>query len=234
MEDKSKILDKIKKCMALSSSSNEHEAAAALRQARKLMEANGISDLDVKAHEVSEQKARSGASQQPANWESCLSGKIARTFGCRVIFATQWSGWHGSGYWKFIGCGSAPEIAQYAFTVLLRQIKRARADHIKSALKRCKTATKTRRADLFCEGWVQSVAGLVDAFAGDERTEESISSFMEIRYPDLVKLDSRDRNAGRNLRNHELTDFDAGALLGRNTQLNRGVGGEENLKLGGV
>lgn len=231
MEDKSKILDKIKKCMALSSSSNEHEAAAALRQARKLMEAHGISDLDVKAHEASEQKARSGASQNPANWESCLASKIASAFGCRVIFAPQWSG---SGFWKFIGCGSAPEIAQYAFTVLLRQIKRARADHIKSALKRCQTSTKTRRADLFCEGYVRSVTGLVEAFAGDERSEEAIESFVTLRYPELKKLNARDRNAGRNLRDHELNDFAAGSRSGRNAQLNRGVGGEESLKLGGA
>ena len=38
-----KILDKIKKCLVLASSANEHEAAAALRQAQKLMEAHGIS-----------------------------------------------------------------------------------------------------------------------------------------------------------------------------------------------
>jgi len=231
MDDKSKILDKIKKCMALSASSNEHEAAAALRQARKLMEAYGISDLDVKAHEASEQKARSGASQKPANWESCLSGKIASAFGCRVIFSPQWSG---SGYWKFIGCGSSPEIAQYAFTVLLRQVKRARADHIKQALKRCKPATKTRRADLFCEGWVRSVTGLVEAFAGDEHTEEAIASFFALRYPDIEKLNSIDRNAGRNLRDHDLNDFDAGSRSGRNAHLNHGVGSEENLKLGGA
>lgn len=34
MSDKSKILDKIKKCLALSKSSNQHEAQAALRQAQ--------------------------------------------------------------------------------------------------------------------------------------------------------------------------------------------------------
>ena len=48
MSDRDKILDKIKKCLALSASSNEHEAEAALRQARKMMEANGITDLDIR------------------------------------------------------------------------------------------------------------------------------------------------------------------------------------------
>ncbi|MFC0020178.1 DUF2786 domain-containing protein [Neisseria gonorrhoeae] len=36
--DKEKVLDKIKKCLALGRSANEHEAAQALRQAQALME----------------------------------------------------------------------------------------------------------------------------------------------------------------------------------------------------
>jgi hypothetical protein len=39
------IIRKIEKCLALSKSSNEHEAAAALRQATKLMEAYNITPL---------------------------------------------------------------------------------------------------------------------------------------------------------------------------------------------
>lgn len=47
--DRAKILDKIKKCLALSKSPNEHEAAAALRQAQKLMERHGITERDIGA-----------------------------------------------------------------------------------------------------------------------------------------------------------------------------------------
>ena len=56
MSDRDKILDKIKKCLALSASSNEHEAEAALRQARKMMETHGITDLDIQAAEAEERR----------------------------------------------------------------------------------------------------------------------------------------------------------------------------------
>ena len=46
-DNNSAILCKIKKCLALSASSNPHEAAAALRQAHALMNKHGVS-----AHEV--------------------------------------------------------------------------------------------------------------------------------------------------------------------------------------
>lgn len=45
--DREKVIDRIKKCLALSKSPNEHEAAAALRQAQKLMTAHGIKDDEV-------------------------------------------------------------------------------------------------------------------------------------------------------------------------------------------
>lgn len=67
--DNSKILDKIKKCLALAASANEHEAAAALRQAQKLMETHGFTDEDVLASQASEIGAKAGGSASSATWE---------------------------------------------------------------------------------------------------------------------------------------------------------------------
>ena len=225
MSNRDKILDKIKKCLALSASSNEHEAEAALRQARKLMEAHGITDLDVQAAEAEERRAKSSAKAQPANWEAMLAAKIADAFACQVIFSNGF--WNRIGEWCFIGCGAAPEVAHYAFTVLHRQAKRAREEHIKARLKRCKVATKTRRADLFSEGWVRSVAGTIAAFAGTEQQAAAIDAYMVKHYPALRSLKSRDRNDGRKLRDHEYDDYSAGHRSGKDAQLNRGVGGAE-------
>lgn len=45
--NKEKVLDKIKKCLALSQSANEHEAAQALKQAQALMEKYEVNAVDV-------------------------------------------------------------------------------------------------------------------------------------------------------------------------------------------
>lgn len=234
MSDHTKILDKIKKCLALSASSNEHEAEAALRQARKLMEAHGITDLDIKAAEAAEHRAKAGAKSNPAYWETMLAVKVGDAFGCRVIFSNGYF-WDEKGEWCFIGCGAAPEVAHYAFTVLHRQAKRAREEHIKAKLKRCKVATKTRRADLFSEGWVRSVVGTIAAFAGSDQQTTAIDAYMAKHHPSLRNLQARDRNEGRKLRDHEYNDYDAGSRSGRDAQLNRGVSGaEQPLALGGA
>ncbi len=81
-----RLLDKIKKCLRLSKSSNEHEAAAALRQARKLMESMQVTDDEIRASEAAEASAKSRASVRPVSWESSLANTIAETIGCELIF----------------------------------------------------------------------------------------------------------------------------------------------------
>lgn len=223
MTDREKIIDKIKKCLALSASSNEHEAAAALRQARKLMEAHNISDVEMLAAGASAHRQRAGAQTSPPNWEALLADRIADAFGCQVIFSSGMR----TGAWLYIGCGPSPEIAGYAFEVLHRQCKRARAEHIKARLKRCKTATKTRRADLFCEGWVGIVVDKIDAFAGNDAQRDAIEAYVATNFPALRNLNARDRNGDRALRDHEYGDWMAGRAKGAAAELNRGVGGDE-------
>lgn len=215
------IMEKIKKCLALAKSSNEHEAAAALRQAQKLMELHGISDADVLAAGADEQRTKAGATMRPVNWETRLASKVAATFGCHVIF----SGGR-KGEWAFIGCGAAPEIASYAFAVLFRQAKRARADYIDDRLKRCKRGTQVRRADLFCEGWVSSATAIVEAFAGNEQQDEAIKAFIATRYPALTEFSARSRTGDRKLRDHEYGDHIAGRRAGQDAQINRGCGSQ--------
>lgn len=223
-EERKKIFDKIKKCLALSASSNEHEAEAALRQARALMEKHGIDDHDMLAYEASEQHAKSGAKSNPVRWEGVLASMVSAAFGCRIIFKTG-GFWNDTGRWHFIGCGAAPEIAVYAFQVLHRQCKRARTEHINTRLKRCKQTTKTRRADLFCEGWIQAVAGKIAALAGNERQTAAIEAYIAKHYPSLRDLAGRDRNDGRSISDREWDDVAAGMRSGKNAELNRGMNG---------
>lgn len=231
MTDREKIIDKIKKCLALSASSNEHEAATALRQACKMMEAHGVSDVEIQAADASEHHQRAGAQRTPSNWETRLASRIADAFGCRIVFAPAVFLIRPSASWVYIGCGAAPEVAGYAFEVLHRQCKRAREQYIKARLKRCKPGTKTRRADLFCEGWVGVAIDKVEAFAGNEQQSAAIEAYVATNYPALGNLNSRDRNGDRSLRDHEYSDFMTGRLSGRDAELNRGVGGEQQRQI---
>lgn len=230
--DNSKILDKIKKCLALAESANEHEAAAALRQAQKLMEQHGVTDEDVLASQASEIGAKAGAVTKPAEWEAMLAIQIGQAFGCRVVFSRRtWS----TAEWRFISTGAASEVAAYAFKVLLRQARTARQTYITTALKRVrKPSVKTVRADLFCGGWVQTAMSTVTAWTGSADQAEAVTAYIASNYPSLSTLATHDRKPPK-LQDHHVNDLQNGCAAGRGAVLNRGVGaGPDPLALRGA
>ncbi len=220
MTDRETIIAKILKCLALAKSANEHEAAAALRQAQKLMAAHGVTDLDIAHADIQEESTRAGVSSKPARWECGLALRVARTFSCETYFVIGYP----VGRWVFVGASPSGEIARYAFEVMFRQVKRARAAYIKAALKRIVPKNRTRRADLFCEGWMVSATALIERLAGNDEQVARIAGYLKEKH-NLGSLSVRDRNAGRKLAEREWGDFDSGHAAGNNAQLNRGVGG---------
>lgn len=230
MNDRDDILDKIRKCMALARSGSEHEAAAALRQAQKLMELHQVSQAEMLAVGVRESKVKSGATARPASWESDLAAHVAAAFGCKLIFSPSWN----QAWWVFIGLPPANEVAAYSLEVLLRQALKARREFIDGALKRTKKrAKKTRRADLFSDGWVRTACAQVCALTPQDGAAEAIRAYMQLKHPDLGQLATTDRNAGRNWSDKDLDDFAAGRSAGRDAQLHQGVGANKPLMLEG-
>lgn len=80
-----RIIDKVKKCIALSKSDNPHEAAAALRQAQALMRKHGIDEAGIAASEISaaDVEHKSGNTARPPAWETMLMMLIGTAFGCK-------------------------------------------------------------------------------------------------------------------------------------------------------
>lgn len=218
-EDKAAIIAKIKKCLALAKSDNENEAGIALRQAQRLMQEHGISEFDIETADIQEEATKAGASAKPARWECGLAQRVAKAFGCQVFLAVDYP----VGRWTFVGASPTGEIARYAFEVMFRQVKRARADYIKSALKRCGPTNRTRRADLFCEGWVTSATALIETFAGCDQ-QERVTAYLEQKHS-FTSFQGRDRNAGRKLTERTYGDLAAGHTAGKDAQLNRGMSG---------
>lgn len=220
--DKQAIINKIRKCLALTNSANEHEAAAALRHAQKLMEIHRVSDTDMLVAGVTEAGAKAGGSRKPARWEAGLASMIGMAFGCPIFFR----GGAGApvGQWIFVGVGANAEVAQYAFSVLLRQVRKGRAAFIKGECKRLIKSSKVRRADLFCNAWVGAASSKVHAMAGQEGDSAAIDAYMLQHYPAMSKMELVDRNASRNLRVKDWDAVSAGSAAGTRVQLNRGVG----------
>lgn len=221
--DHNKAIDKIKKLLRLSSSDNPHEAAAAMRQARAMMEKFRIEEADVALSDIFESASRSSSKVNPVRWEANLAGSVKRAYACELLFMA------GLGEWRFIG--EFAEVASYTMTLLLRQIRQARRDFIADKLKRCKTATKTKRADVFCDAWVYQVRKQVMAFAGNDTPSSAASAYMLKHHPDTTKADPKDRNTAKRMSNRSVSDAMHGILEAADVQLNHGVKGQEQQRL---
>jgi hypothetical protein len=218
-------LAKIKKCMALGRSANPHEAAAAMRQAQKLMAEHGLSDTDVELSDVTETTC--AAALNAPDWEVFLANVVAQAFGCDVLWTAtrKWIGHKPRRKMAalFIGVGSHPEIAGYAWQVLDRQCSRQRLDHIRQQPKSCKLITLTARGDAFAVGWVHGVRQHLQEFAGD-RHQRLLDAYKATRFPGGVGSETvKSRAVGRNVRDDSRV---AGFVAGRATKLAHGVGND--------
>lgn len=221
--DHSKAIDKIKKLLRLAASDNPHEAAAAMRQARALMEKYRLEESDVQLSDVYECAARSGSKITPPQWEANLVVAVSQAYACKVLFMS------GIGEWRFIG--EMAELASYTMALLLRQIRQSRRDFISTQLKRCKPATKTKRADVFCSAWVSAVRKQVMAFAGNDEPSQATEAYMLKHHAETEKLDCRDRNANKGTGMRAMTDAMHGFIAAGDVRLNHGLNGQDQLSL---
>lgn len=225
-------LDKIKKCLALAASPEAHEAAAALRQAQKLMAQFGLSETDVTLADVSE--VRQQAQNAPmVQWEVSLAFLVARAFGCDTFTSERRK--LGKSLqvrrqrdYVFIGVGPAPEVAGYAFDVLARQCAKDRRNHIGQQSKNCKAKTKVARGDLYAEGWIAGVHKKLGQLAGKVRDSALIAQYMAQRHAGMQEAEIKNRVKGKNVTHN---DWHRGLEAGRRAELNQGVPGRAEQRL---
>lgn len=207
-----RLLAKIRKCLALSRSSNEHEAAAALAKARALMDEHGIDENLLEMADFEEASARASRNQRPPRWEGMLAATV-----CHALSAVQFINRDGDR--QFVGRGARAEIASYAFAVLYRQLRRARTDYIAKHLRRCKPGRKRARADVFCEGWAVAVLVKIRELLPKPAEDEALNRYLELTYPHLQTVQARGANMAR-----AANDYWRGVEGGHAVELNVGVG----------
>ncbi|MCL7726136.1 MULTISPECIES: DUF2786 domain-containing protein [Pasteurellaceae] len=221
-----KLINKIKKLLALAKSPNPHEAARALEMAQKLMKKNQLSEEEIV---FSEQESDVSFAQKPPSYVSYLTHVICKAFGCEAYFN---SGFKSSTV--FIGQEERPEIAAYCFDVLYRKLLKARKEFIATQSKRLKRSTLTARADSFCEGWVIGVRQNVTEFAMTPTEKGKLERYFTQLQAKQNMTEAKCREAGDTREANSHNSRRQGYLAGEKVKLNHGVNGKESLKLGAM
>lgn len=198
--DREQVLKKIEKCLRLSKSANEHEAAAALRHAQKLMAQHGLSEADVAGTAYGDGTVETSipARRKLPLFMDQLVGLITKAFGVSVVIE------HHQGpkatrpqyrlrYW---GPQARVQLAVYAHAVVFRAVNNAWAE----ALRENPELATMRNARLnFRLEWLRAVRGTVVALGMSEEEEAHTALVKEKHYGrslDKAKVNTSARACG--------------------------------------
>lgn len=227
-------IEKVKKLLRLSKSSNEHEAAAAMRQAQALMRQHQIEEAEAAGaaaemdpiEEVASDARRGKA--VPVDLAH-LASLVADTFGTYTfVYVTRHSGcWRTEA--RFVGPAPRGELSAYAFDALRRQLEAAKRQHLRRVRN---PKNRAARGDQFGLGFVHGVRALLAAWDLPVEERARISSHMLAKHGpgESVRTEAR-KGARSNLPTE--ADRHAGRNAGRSAQLHRGVAGARQRQIGG-
>lgn len=125
--EKNPIIEKVKKLLALATSSNEHEAALAASHAQRLLSAHNLAMADIEAASRPDRADRVEAmvAKNLPKWVRHLSGAVCAAFDCQALHHPT------SGKLSFIGVGADVQVAAYTFTYLDRTVRNLCAAYMK-------------------------------------------------------------------------------------------------------
>lgn len=220
-----KVLDKIKKLLALGQSTNPHEAANAVCKAQQLMQEYQLTMQDVELTSIGEVATKmTNTSRKQPRWHVGLIHVVCSAFGVAPFVEYHLGA---EPVCKFIGRHEKIEVAVYFYIVLSRKIKQARRQYLSALSRRTKAANRTARADLFCEGWVYGVAHNIAKPAQSEKEEGLIKEYIRQKYPFVIEAKSRATNI-----KYEGDSLHKGYAAGMEVEVNTGVPGQERKQIG--
>ena len=219
--DNKTVLEKIKKCLALSQSANEHEAAQALKQAQALMRKYELSEHDVELSKVTEAGAERRVARSLSTWQWGVGHLVADVFGCYFYKEGK--------VVRFYGLGNRAELAAYAFDVVYRQIATARRKFMREEGAGWSKNNRAYLADKYCEGWLVGAKDVVQDFAMPEKETALMETYKDSLNTRTVK--------GRSNHAHSCAASAAGdtAMLmgchdGKDVQIHHAMNGADGVK----
>lgn len=135
-----RILERIKKLLALSQSPNPNEAAVALQRAQKLMQEHSLSSTDISLSEINEKGEKVLPALRDRILYFALADIVSKAFGVSNYVRRKHTlnGYVASEIY-FIGPNSRLDSACYTFTILSRQALNVKKEFSKNERQRLKT-----------------------------------------------------------------------------------------------
>lgn len=181
--DRDRALERIKKCMRLSASNEPHEAAAALRQAQKLMQQYAINEDEV--HDIDVKSVLVLTPEPPKTrfplYLSAITSLICRAFDANAIYEVGLTpnGKSRQGVRYFVAGGRAP-LVEYAHHVIWQQLSQSWNRYRKTRWDDSQVGERSS----FWIGWIAAVDAKITEFGASAKEKETVAKTMNRYAPD--------------------------------------------------
>ena len=225
-----KVIEKIKKLLALATSDNPHEAALAASRASDLLLKHNLSMAEVEAttgkqtEEYVKDTSFAGGKKQEYNWRSYLMNHVAIHNFTKLVRTLS------TASFNLIGKPSNIEVSKYLFEYLATEVVRLATQEWKQHKGKTYSSAQKWKRD-FSDAAVAEIGATLKEIRRQEQTEagtmalvvvsdkalkEAVTRFIGRTTPGRTRFSYRDTTASA-----------AGAEAGRGIQIRQGIGGSQ-------
>ncbi|UYA99053.1 hypothetical protein P9A54_gp68 [Xanthomonas phage vB_Xar_IVIA-DoCa10] len=173
-----RLTEKLKKCMALSKSPEPHEAAAALRQAQKIMAELGVTEDELDGLDTADVVVKTREGFGRCRTMSNLATMMERAFGVKAVFERN-PGSAARLNVRYIGPKGRVMLAEYAHKVVWRAMQASWDDLL---IRRPDMKGDSGKRQAFHIGWLNSVYKQISAIAPTEAEDRAIQRYCDKIY----------------------------------------------------
>lgn len=160
-EEKTKILERIRKLLRLSRSSNEYEAAAAAAKAQELLSEHNLSMDSIPSEEhavkMRASRAHKKTRQRLETWAYGLASRVADAFDCKYYHDPD------VGETVFVGCEPDPTVCSWTYGYLYKTLLALASEYLSGPARRLRSTKSKSAARLsFLLGAVMVVSRRLD------------------------------------------------------------------------
>jgi len=151
-----RVIEKVRKLLALSNSSNQHEAALAAAHAQRLLAEHNLAMSELEVQEEGAGEVALEVAKTVPKWLSSLFATVANGFDCFPIVTTTPS----CSRLRFIGVGEDPAVACCTLQFLMKELRRLATTYLRvseATHGRLSTAERQRVRNSYLLGGVQGV-----------------------------------------------------------------------------
>lgn len=157
-----RIIERVRKLLALSSSSNEHEAALAAAHAQRLLAEHNLTMSELELQQEGAGEAELQVAKTVPKWLSSLFATVATAFDCFPIVTTT----PNFSQLRFIGVGEDPGVAACTLHYLTKELRRLASAYLSNqhgSQRLLSSADRQRIRSSYLLGGVQGVRQVLTA-----------------------------------------------------------------------